>query len=247
MTAILSLARPVGESVDSPATARLLLAEDNPIASDLIAMMARRLGYDLDRVPNGLDAVDAVARAAALGQPYSLILLDAMMPVLDGAEAARRMRANGMTAEMLPIIAVTAATDPAEVREYLAAGMQGYLAKPVSLADFSACIDAWVPQLVRAPQRGKAAPEAALRRRYELRKTEVLERFEAASLAATTSPEQAAELREHLHKLAGTAGSFGEKQLSKAAAKGEALLTGATPAELQAAVRRSYALLRSVG
>ena len=225
--------------------ARILLAEDNPIASDLIAMMARRLGHGLDRVANGLDAVDAVSRAAATGTPYALLLLDAIMPVLTGPEAARRIRANGMAAGGLPIIAVTAATDPAEVHDYLDAGMQGYLAKPVSLADLSACIDAWAPRAAGPQPHGAGAPGEALRRRYELRKLEVIERFEQACRVSQFAPELAAELRQHLHKLAGTAGSFGERSLSDAAARGEALLISAPPCEVQLAVARSYALLKA--
>lgn len=247
MTALLSVIANVPAPGDEPAVARMLLAEDNAIASDLIAMMARRLGHDIDRVTNGLDAVDAVSRAAEAGRPYALVLLDAMMPVLTGPEAARRIRANGVTSAALPIIAVTAATDPAEVREYLDAGMQGYLAKPVLLADLAGCIDAWAPHIASAARQSLPTPAAALRKRFRLRKIEVLERFELASHAGATSPELAAELCQHLHKLAGTAGSFGENRLSDAAAKGEALLMAAAPGDLPAAIKRSYALLRAAG
>ena len=226
--------------------ARILLAEDNPIASDLISMMVRRLGHDIDRVANGLDAVDAVERAVTEGEPYALVLLDAMMPVLTGVEAARRIRSGGTTPRDLPIIAVTAATDPAEVREYLGAGMQGYLAKPVSLADLSGCIDAWAPGRGSTFGRDRSQPSAALRRRYDLRKTEVLERFQMACEQGECSANSAAELREHLHKLAGTAGSFGERHLSEAAAKGEALLVTAPPADVRGAIERCHTLLKAV-
>ena len=229
-----------------PGRARVLLAEDNPIASDLISMMVRRLGHDVDRVANGLDAIDGVTQAAGMGRPYTLLLVDAMMPVLTGSEATRRIRSLGITPAMLPIIAVTAATDSAEVREYLRAGMQGYLAKPVSLADLSACIEAWAPGRLRLAPRGRNMPGVALRRRYNLRKSEVLERLEAACGDATRSPALAAELREHLHKLAGIAGSFGEAKVSEAAAQGEALLTSCAPASLDAAIQRSYDLLKAV-
>ncbi|MDG6079403.1 response regulator [Erythrobacter litoralis] len=225
---------------------RLLLAEDNAIASELITMMVRRLGHMVDRASNGLDAVEAVERAAAMGAPYGLVLMDAMMPILTGVEAARRIRRAGISADNLPIIAVSAATDPVEVREYLKAGMQGYLAKPVSLVDLSACIDAWAPGIARSRSRGRDNPGQSLRRRYELRKTEVLERFAAACADADFSTSLAEELRDHLHKLAGTAGSFGEKRLSEAASQGETLLIGAPPQGLRLAIERSYELLRAV-
>jgi len=235
-----------GSPVGGALRARILLAEDNPIASDLISMMVRRLGHDIDRVANGLGAVDAVERAVADGEPYTLVLLDAMMPILTGVEAARRIRSGGTTPQDLPIIAVTAATDPAEVCEYLQAGMQGYLAKPVSLADLTGCIDAWAPDRGSARGRNHGQPGAALRRRYDLRKTEVLERFQMACERGECSANSAAELREHLHKLAGTAGSFGERQLSEAAAKGEALLVTARPADVRGAIERCHTLLKAV-
>lgn len=229
----------------SGAKTRILLAEDNVIASELIAMMARRLGNRIDCASNGLDAVDLVHRAQAKGDPYAILLLDAMMPVLTGVETARRLRHDGITAEELPIVAVTAATDPAEIREYLAAGMQAYLSKPVSIAELSGCIEAWVPRSARPAQSGLPRPSDSLRRRYDLRKTEVLERFELAVAASSLAPELAAELREHLHKLAGTAGSFGETELSAAAARGEALLVDAADADLRTAVVATLELLKA--
>ena len=233
-------------SASRSAAPRVLLAEDNVIASELIAMMARRLGCRIDTVSNGLDAIGLVHRAVELGKPYDLLLLDAMMPVLTGSETARRLRREGIDASQLPIVAVTAATDPAEIRDYLAAGMQAYLSKPVSLAELSACIDAWSPRDTARAQRPDRAPSDSLRRRYELRKTEVLERFEAAVAGGKIAPELAAELREHLHKLAGTAGSFGETDLSLAASKGEALITSADGPSGRAAIVEALELLKAV-
>lgn len=227
------------------AKTRILLAEDNVIASELIAMMARRLGNRVDCASNGLDAVDLVHRAQAKGDPYAILLLDAMMPVLTGVETARRLRRDGITPEELPIIAVTAATDPVEIREYLAAGMQAYLSKPVSIAELSGCIEAWAPRTIRPARSTLTRPSEALRRRYDLRKIEVLERFEQAVAASSLAPEAAAELREHLHKLAGTAGSFGETELSAAAARGEALLVEAKADEIPSAIAASLVLLRA--
>ena len=79
----------------------------------------------------------------------------------------------------------------------------------------------------------------------DLRKIEVLERFEQAVAASSLAPEAAAELREHLHKLAGTAGSFGETELSAAAARGEALLVEAKADEIPSAIAASLVLLRA--
>ncbi len=225
--------------------ARILLAEDNPIASDLIAMMVRRLGYGIDRVADGLDAVVAIERAATRGRPYTLLLLDTVMPGLTGPEVARRIRTGGVTQAALAIVALTAASDPAEVRDYHEAGMQGHLAKPVSLAKLAACIETWAPRAVVARPCGAYPPAPDLRRRYEQRKSEVIAHFEKACAAKEYHPGLTAELRDHLHRLAGTAGSFGEGSLSDAAARGEALLIGALPCDVRRAVERSYALLKA--
>ena len=224
---------------------RILLAEDHAIAAELLCLMGKRLGADIDWVENGLDAVDSVLRARAAGDPYLLVLMDAMMPVLTGIEATRRIRAAGIDAASLPIVAVTAATANEEVRDMLEAGMQAYLAKPVSLADLSACIDAWIE-----PRRDAAAPElvssfVALRRRYELPKEEIFAELAAAVTAGDCSENARTELRNHLHKLAGTAGSFGESGLSVAAAEGAQLLAETDPATLPERLRRTGDLLRA--
>ena len=241
LTATAANGKPRKDAVDS---LRVLVAEDNAIAGDLLAMMAKRLGAKVDLVVNGLDAVDSVHNAHDIHQPYDLLLIDAMMPALSGPEAARRLRAEGVSANHLPIVAVTAATDPAEVRDYLAAGMQAYLPKPVSLPDLAACFDAWIPRRKRnnAAQR---APSRDLRRRYELRKSEVFAHLEEAIARSTFSPELRDELRTHLHKLAGTAGSFGEAPLSDAAARAEHLIVAAEDKDLSEAVERGLALLKA--
>ncbi|TMM48188.1 response regulator [Qipengyuania marisflavi] len=226
---------------------RILLAEDNCIAAELLRMMGDRLGAKMDWVENGLDAVDTVHRAREAGLPYALLLMDAMMPVLSGAEATRRLRANGISPEELPIVAVTAATANDEVRDLFDSGMQAYLAKPVSIADLSACFDAWV---TTRPEAG--APIArhsfdALRRRYALRKTEVFSQLEECVSAGNCADEETSALRNHLHKLAGTAGSFGEEALSAAAAEAAGVVAAAQPGESHAALAKALALIKAVG
>lgn len=222
---------------------RVLLAEDNCIAAELLKLMGRRLGARIDWVENGLDAIDSIHRARAAGMPYELLLMDAMMPVLSGVDATRRLRAGGVAADELPIVAVTAATATEEVRGFFDAGMQAYLAKPVSVADLSACFDAWVPDRSGTGVPVGSRSLSALRKRYELRKSEVFARLEEAIAMEDWSPETADELRNLLHKLAGTAGSFGEERLSKAAAEGATLVGAALPASLSAALPEVLALL----
>jgi CheY-like chemotaxis protein len=73
-------------------------------------------------------------------RPYDLILMDVQMPGLDGNEAARRLRANGISA---PIVAVSAAAMEHNRRESLEAGCNDFLSKPVNLAQLVATVRCW--------------------------------------------------------------------------------------------------------
>ena len=214
--------------------ARILLAEDNIIAAELIAMMGHRLGLPIALASDGAEAIEMVRAAALAGRPYSLLLLDAMMPVLHGIEVVKRLRRAGFDAETLPVVAVTAASATDEVKTYLAAGMQAYLPKPVSSASLAAAIRAWAPELLDANDVERDEPARSLTERYETRKRELFDRIEAIDEGAPITRETIRELRDMLHKLAGIAGSFGEERLSTLAAECETRLSHSAPAELPA-------------
>jgi signal transduction histidine kinase/DNA-binding response OmpR family regulator len=105
---------------------RLLVAEDNPINQRLISTALKQAGYVVDLVGDGVEAVHAVQRL-----PYDLILMDIRMPVMSGVEATQRIRSMGGQVSMLPIIAMTANTMVGDREEYLDAGMNDYVAKPI--------------------------------------------------------------------------------------------------------------------
>jgi CheY-like chemotaxis protein len=99
-------------------------------------LMLAKLGHQVDIVENGSDALDAVRRI-----PYDVILMDMHMPVMDGLEATRRIRAE-LPAESQPrIIALTASVTAQDCTACAEAGMDGYLAKPVRAAELSAALD----------------------------------------------------------------------------------------------------------
>ena len=128
---------------------RILVAEDGPDNVRLYLRQLGRAGADVRVASNGREAV-ALAQAAAVGvldAPFDLILIDVQMPVLDGLEATRRLRALGFT---VPVVAVTAAAGEEERARCLAAGCDGFLEKPVRQADLIAAARA-------AALRGRAA------------------------------------------------------------------------------------------
>ena len=105
---------------------RLLVAEDNPINQRLISTALKQAGYVVDVVGDGVEAVHAIQRL-----PYDLILMDIRMPVMSGVEATQRIRSMSGKESSLPIIAMTANTMVGDREEYLDAGMNDYVAKPI--------------------------------------------------------------------------------------------------------------------
>ena len=106
---------------------RVLLVEDNPVNQRVAAHMIERLGYAVDVVADGAQAV----AAAALGV-YQLVLMDCQLPEVDGFSATIAIRrAEAGQGRHLPIVALTANTSPGDRERGIAAGMDDYLAKPI--------------------------------------------------------------------------------------------------------------------
>ncbi|TAL26152.1 MAG: hybrid sensor histidine kinase/response regulator, partial [Frankiales bacterium] len=114
---------------------RVLLAEDNVVNQRVAGLLLERLGYRHDVVGNGQEALDALH-----DRPYDVVLMDMQMPVMDGLEATRRLRAD-LPAERQPRVVAMTANVLAEDREAcLAAGMDDYLAKPVRREELAAAL-----------------------------------------------------------------------------------------------------------
>jgi signal transduction histidine kinase/CheY-like chemotaxis protein len=105
---------------------RILLAEDNKINQKFAVALLERAGHSIDVVENGLQAVDAVRRNS-----YDVILMDAQMPELDGIGATREIRALPAPKNIVPIIALTANAMTGADKQYLDAGMNAYVSKPI--------------------------------------------------------------------------------------------------------------------
>jgi len=131
---------------------RVLLAEDNLINQKVAIRILSTLGYNADVVENGLDAVHAVEN-----NPYDLILMDIMMPVMDGLEATRRIR--GLPLKHQPrIVAVTANALVGDRERCLAAGMDDYLPKPLRVDDLARMIRQMAPAFESSPQKDSEGP-----------------------------------------------------------------------------------------
>ncbi|MFO0908005.1 MAG: PAS domain S-box protein [Isosphaeraceae bacterium] len=117
--------RSVASMAGAPLRGRVLLAEDSPDNRRILVYYLRTAGVEVENVENGSEAV-----ARALEEPFDVILMDMQMPVLDGYDATRQLRAAGCRA---PIIALTAHALREDRANCLAAGCSEYLAKPVTL------------------------------------------------------------------------------------------------------------------
>ncbi|WP_088278844.1 ATP-binding protein [Ideonella sp. A 288] len=115
---------------------RILVAEDNNVNQILIKAMLDRLGHFSDIVADGAEAVRQVQAAQ-----YDLVLMDIQMPLMDGATAMRTIRALSGPAASVPMIAMTANAMPEDRVAYLAAGANGYVAKPLDIAVLSDTIE----------------------------------------------------------------------------------------------------------
>lgn len=117
----------VSSPVPAPSPLRMLVAEDNPIGQQLMVRLLGAAGHLVEVANNGEEAVAAVQQGG-----FDLVLMDIQMPVLDGVGATRRIRALPAPQCNIPILALTADALAGAEQRYLAAGMDGYLAKPIT-------------------------------------------------------------------------------------------------------------------
>ena len=114
----------------------LLLVEDNPVNQRVTTAMLQKLSCTCDAVTNGCEALEAVAAC-----DYDLILMDCLMPEMDGFETTRRLRERGFK---LPIVALTANALRGDRERCLDAGMDDYLTKPFRLEDLRTILQHWL-------------------------------------------------------------------------------------------------------
>lgn len=123
---------------------RVLLVEDNPVNQRVAIAMLEHLGFCTDVVDNGVEAV-----IAATMVPYRAILMDCQIPVLNGYDVTTEIRSQWGASRLSPIIAVTSSTSAPDRMRCRTAGMDGFLAKPLSLESLADGMARWAPEASR--------------------------------------------------------------------------------------------------
>ncbi|MGH8458378.1 MAG: response regulator, partial [Nevskiales bacterium] len=151
------VSRPAREKLDQTDAARqlggarVLLVEDNALNRRLAGEILGDAGVHVEIAEHGAEAVAAVQRSA-----YDVVLMDVQMPVMDGYEATRAIRALPQFAQ-LPIIAMTANAMERDQQECRAAGMNDFLSKPIDSDQLLVTLAKWM-QVIRATPPKEAAP-----------------------------------------------------------------------------------------
>jgi signal transduction histidine kinase/DNA-binding response OmpR family regulator len=118
---------------------RVLLVEDNPTNQQVALGMLTRLGCDATAIEDGVQVVAAVER-----DRYDVVLMDVQMPTMDGFEATAQIRSREEgTSRHLPIVAMTAHAREGDRQRCLAAGMDGYVSKPVKMSELARALAPW--------------------------------------------------------------------------------------------------------
>jgi len=238
----------------------VLLVEDNKINRTFALALLAKAGHRVDVAENGLQAVDAVSKA-----DYDVVLMDIQMPEMDGIQATKRIRAMAPPKGAVPIVALTAHALAGQREEYLAAGMDDYLSKPVNpaallgkLAEFSGKDGAPPHTQPAAETPAPALSEVLEKAGIESAALETLDSVMTAEesrefveafrteletrMSRMVTAETPASLAADAHALIGTAGNVGAMKVSELASAVEKSCKAGEFASAQAtvaALRRS--------
>ncbi|MDR0736311.1 MAG: response regulator [Zoogloeaceae bacterium] len=236
----------LGAGLEAIAGARVLLVEDNDLNQQVACEILQDAQFQVDIAGDGAAALEWVRQAS---QPYDIILMDVQMPVMDGLEATRQLRAMG---HALPIVAMTANAMPGDRERCLEAGMNDHLPKPIEPEQLRLMLLRWIrPDAARAKRAAQeknhaaedAPPRATLPHlpglsledglRRVLGKErlyrDLLEKFltnqaqTLPALRAALAADDRAQLARLAHGLRGVAGNLGAMEISACAARLESI------------------------
>jgi two-component system, sensor histidine kinase and response regulator len=132
---------------------RVLLAEDNHVNQIVARGLLQKMGHSVVTAKDGSEALDLLAT-----QDFDLVLMDAQMPVMDGLTAAKKIREGEKRTAGIPIIALTAHAMKGDRERCIAAGMDGYVSKPIDRLALAEAIASAVPQKSSGIEAGGATP-----------------------------------------------------------------------------------------
>lgn len=201
---------------------RVMVVDDAEMNRELIEISLKREGCEPAVFA---DAAAALAALTVRGEDFDVILMDIQMPDIDGLEATRRIRAMAGPAAALPIIALTANVLPQQVADCRRAGMDDYVGKPIDFGQLRtklAMVARHRPAgaaVAAAPASGPGDAMDGLRQRYRAHMGTVAGELEAM----LDQVDARADIARLGHSLAGTAGSLGFIEVSRAAFEAEAV------------------------
>jgi CheY-like chemotaxis protein/HPt (histidine-containing phosphotransfer) domain-containing protein len=178
----------------------VLLVEDNVLNQMVAVGILSRLGYHAEVVDNGREAVEAVGRGH-----YGAVLMDCQLPGLDGYQATAEIRRREGAARHTPIIAMTAAASQEDRQRCLAAGMDGFVVKPVLVADVAAALSRWLDGGTAAP----VGTDAAVSEPELVKVYLAVAPADLASLRAAVEAGDATAVDRAAHHLKGAAATLG--------------------------------------
>lgn len=138
--------------VERMANVRSLLVDDNPVNQKVVTRMLSRLGVHPDIAQNGKEACDKVFASQETDKPIDLIFMDIWMPEMNGLEASKEIRKQHDSKDSPYIIAMTACVMPGDKEKCIAAGMNGYVSKPVRKDELEAAIHTYTQILTANEQ-----------------------------------------------------------------------------------------------
>lgn len=140
-------------------TARVMIVDDNKVNLVVASELMKRYGFEATLVESGMEAFNRIDEHLI---DYDLIFMDHMMPFMDGVEATQKIRAlDSQYAHDIPIVALTANAIKGVEKQFRAAGMNGYISKPIHMRQLNEVLIKWLPleKQVRVIEGGKEEPK----------------------------------------------------------------------------------------